>query len=83
MIFLVAFAVPSAGLTHRATIDPELNEIHVLTVSFWFATCKIFTYLFFTRDGLIEVYKILHGLENIESSSGKCKTTCTLSETVV
>jgi len=25
--------VPSSGFTQRATLDPELNEIHVLTVS--------------------------------------------------
>jgi len=25
--------VPAAGFTQRATIDPELNEIHVLSVS--------------------------------------------------
>ena len=25
--------MPSSGFTQRATLDPELNEIHVLTVS--------------------------------------------------
>jgi len=26
-------AVPLSGFTQRATLDPQLNEIHVLTVS--------------------------------------------------
>ena len=30
---LITFAVPAAGFTQRATIDPDLNEIHVLSVS--------------------------------------------------
>ena len=30
----VCTVVPSSGFTQRATLDPELNEIHVLTVSY-------------------------------------------------
>ena len=29
--FLFQFIVPMTGFTQRATIDPELNEIHVLS----------------------------------------------------
>ena len=35
----VTVSVPEAGFTQRATIDPELNEIHVLSV-------RIFVYYF-------------------------------------
>jgi len=30
--------VPSSGFTQRATLDPDLNEIHVLTVSY---VCRV------------------------------------------
>ena len=30
--FLCSLSVPAAGFTQRATIDPDLNEIHVLSV---------------------------------------------------
>jgi len=33
-IHCLCVTVPSSGFTQRATLDPELNEIHVLTVSF-------------------------------------------------
>jgi len=33
LLFVMYVAVPSSGFTQRATLDPELNEIHVLTVS--------------------------------------------------
>lgn len=29
--FFLQFSVPMTGFTQRATIDPELNEIHVLS----------------------------------------------------
>lgn len=34
--------VPAAGFTQRATIDPGLNEIHVLSVSRSFLTLQYF-----------------------------------------
>lgn len=33
--FVVLFLVPSAGFTQRATIDPNKDEIHVLSVSIY------------------------------------------------
>lgn len=31
LLFSLQFIVPMTGFTQRATIDPELNEIHVLS----------------------------------------------------
>lgn len=35
--------VPAAGFTQRATIDPELNEIHVLSVSTVFPDSVVYS----------------------------------------
>lgn len=37
------FTVPAAGFTQRATIDPGLNEIHVLSVSRSLLSLQFFT----------------------------------------
>lgn len=37
--------VPAAGFTQRATIDPELNEIHVLSVSTVFPNSVVYSNL--------------------------------------
>ena len=33
IFYVMCLIVPASGFTQRATIDPELNEIHVLSVS--------------------------------------------------
>ena len=36
-------SVPAAGFTQRATIDPDLNEIHVLSVSYAHVIYPVYT----------------------------------------
>lgn len=44
-IFLL-LKVPAAGFTQRATIDPDLNEIHVLSVSIVYLIQFLLQYFF-------------------------------------
>jgi len=49
-ISITCVVVPSSGFTQRATLDAELNEIHVLTVSrVWHVCCTVHV---LTRDNV-------------------------------
>ena len=38
-LMICVSVVPSSGFTQRATLDPELHEIHVLTVMMFCSRC--------------------------------------------